>query len=152
MKLEHKIPPVLVVAIVSALMFATNQIFTHLRIEFQFRLEALTLLITFGIALATAGVASFKIHKTTVNPLNTENVSSLVTSGIYRYSRNPMYVGMLICLIGVFVFIANPINAPYPALFVWYMNTFQIKPEERVLSKVFSSDYDNYKARVRRWF
>ncbi|MEZ9369130.1 isoprenylcysteine carboxylmethyltransferase family protein [Shewanella sp. 10N.286.51.B2] len=104
-----------------------------------------------GVVFALAGVISFKKHKTTVNPVNTKNVTTLINSGIYRYSRNPMYVGMLMALLGYCLYLSNPINLITLILFVWYMNKFQIKPEEVLLTSIFGNDYIRYKQSVRRW-
>jgi len=151
MNLEQKVPPVILVFIFSALMFLIGQVTTYLNFEFGFRFEAFIIFVFIGVMFAVAGVASFKKQKTTVNPLNTDNVSALVTSGIYKYSRNPMYVGMLLCLVGFFVYIFNPLNIIFIVLFIWYMNKFQIKPEERFLSTVFGKRYKEYTNNVRRW-
>ena len=101
--------------------------------------------------LALGGVGLFRSNKTSVNPLNTDSVSSLVTSGIYNYSRNPMYLGMLFWLIGYACYIANPLNLVFLVLFVCYMNKFQIAPEEAFLKQKFAESYHAYSQKVRRW-
>lgn len=151
MNLKQKVPPLILAVIFTVLMFLTARIAIELNVEFRFKFEAFVLLTLIGLAVAIAGVVSFRRHETTVNPLDTENVSSLVTSGIFRYSRNPMYVGMLMGLAGYCLFTGNPLNIIFLVLFVWYMNKFQILPEEKILTKVFGDGYIGYQKRVRRW-
>jgi protein-S-isoprenylcysteine O-methyltransferase Ste14 len=123
--------------------------------ELAFRFPANSL---FSVALALtgaltclAGVRSFRRVKTTVNPMNPESTSSLVMSGIYRYSRNPMYLGFLLILLGWSAFLANVLALLLAPAFVLFMNRFQICPEERVLTRRFAHPYAEYRARVRRW-
>ena len=108
-------------------------------------------LVILGIALALAGVLAFRKAKTTVNPTKPEATSTVVATGIYRFTRNPMYLGMLMVLVGCAVFLANAISFLLLSLFVLYMNRFQIGPEERVLSEHFGSEYSSYMQSVRRW-
>lgn len=94
---------------------------------------------------------SFRKARTTVNPLKPETASALVSSGVYRYTRNPMYLGFAIVLIAWSIFLAWP-----PALlgvlgFVMYMNIFQIGPEERALASLFGREFTQYCSQVRRW-
>jgi protein-S-isoprenylcysteine O-methyltransferase Ste14 len=104
-----------------------------------------------GLAIALSAVAWFRRARTTVNPLAPETVSSLVTSGIYRVTRNPMYLGLLFALLAWAVLLANPIALIFLPLFVLYMNRFQIGPEETALEARFGSEFLSYKAGVRRW-
>jgi len=94
---------------------------------------------------------SFQKAKTTFNPLKPDAASSLVASGIYRVSRNPMYVGFLLVLTGWAMWLSHPLPFLFLPIFVGYMNRFQISPEERVLSAKFGEEYDTYKQSVRRW-
>jgi protein-S-isoprenylcysteine O-methyltransferase Ste14 len=97
------------------------------------------------------GAASFRRARTTVNPLKPESASSLVASGVYRVSRNPMYVGLCLVLLGWAVMLSNVLAYAIVPVFVLYMNRFQIGPEEAALERVFGADYVAYRARVRRW-
>ncbi len=81
-----------------------------------------------------------------------ESTSSLVTSGIYKCTRNPMYVGLLFVLVAWAVFLSSAWLLVGPLIFVLYMNRFQIAPEERMLSQMFGTTYSTYKGTVRRWF
>jgi protein-S-isoprenylcysteine O-methyltransferase Ste14 len=104
-----------------------------------------------GIAAALAGVVAFRRARTTVNPLHPEKATAVVDSGIFRFSRNPMYLGMLLALVAWAIYLANPVTLAGPVLFVLYMNRFQIGPEERALSGIFGGPYREYLGRVRRW-
>jgi protein-S-isoprenylcysteine O-methyltransferase Ste14 len=86
-----------------------------------------------------------------VNPLKPQTASALVASGIYRYTRNPMYLGMLVVVVGWAVFLANVLSALAIVLFPAYITRFQIKPEERVLLSLFGEQYVHYSHQVRRW-
>jgi protein-S-isoprenylcysteine O-methyltransferase Ste14 len=108
-------------------------------------------LVLLGGGISLAGVISFRRAKTTVNPMKPGTTSSLVTTGIYRITRNPMYVGVLFVLVAWAVFLSSVWAFVGPLVFVLYINRFQIAPEERVLSAMFGTAYSNYLAKVRRW-
>ena len=105
-----------------------------------------------GAAVALAGVIAFRRHNTTVNPLTPEQSSTLVASGIYRFSRNPMYLGFLLALLGWGVYLSNWACVLLLPVFVAYMNRFQIQPEERALTDLFGPQFVAYAKSVRRWF
>ena len=104
-----------------------------------------------GGGVSLAGAIGFRRAKTTVNPHRPENTSALVTTGIYRFTRNPMYVGVLLVLVGWAVYLSVPWTFAGPLAFFLYIDRFQIAPEERVLSSMFAEEYADYKATVRRW-
>lgn len=108
-------------------------------------------LIVLGFVIAAAGVAEFRRHKTTVNPLEPSRSSSVVRTGIYRYTRNPMYLGMALVLLGVAVFWASAPGSAIVAAFCFYIQRFQIVPEERALQRLFGEEFASYRSRVRRW-
>ncbi|PSW14734.1 isoprenylcysteine carboxylmethyltransferase family protein [Photobacterium sanctipauli] len=110
-----------------------------------------TLFIVAGGLVAISGVWAFRRSQTTVNPMSPDTVSELVTSGIYRYTRNPMYLGFLLTLIGASCWLASIYTLIPCVLFVRYMTTFQIKPEERALEQLFPHSFPEYKQQVRRW-
>ncbi|WP_244953633.1 isoprenylcysteine carboxylmethyltransferase family protein [Xanthomonas axonopodis pv. vasculorum] len=93
----------------------------------------------------------FRHAGTTVNPLHPERSSALVTSGLYRYSRNPMYLGYALALLGWVICQRQPLGLVIVAFFIGYMTIFQILPEERHLSVRFPAEYATYKRAVRRW-
>jgi len=102
------------------------------------------------IAPIAAFVEFFRAH-TTVNPHKPESASALVTSGIYRWTRNPMYLGLSILLLGWAVELGSLVGFLGPVLFVLLIQHVQIRPEERALRARFGEDYARYHARVRRW-
>ncbi|GHA97659.1 isoprenylcysteine carboxyl methyltransferase [Algimonas arctica] len=104
-----------------------------------------------GIIFMGVAVFGFKMKRTTVDPIRPEAASALVTNGIYAISRNPMYVGMAACSIGVCVFFGLWVGLAMAVIAVAYITQFQIKPEEKVLTKIFGKDYSDYRQNVRRW-
>ena len=98
-----------------------------------------------------SGIVSFVRARTTVNPMKPESSSTLIVSGIYGLTRNPMYLGLLLILIGWAVFISNILAFVVLPAFVIYINRFQIDPEERALASRFRDDFVQYASRVRRW-
>lgn len=108
-------------------------------------------LIAGGLLSGIAGVVSFKLAHTTLNPVNINKASSLVCSGIFRISRNPMYLGMLLIILGLVARLEHPVGLFLAISFVWYMNRFQIVPEESALTNIFGQSYVNYLRQVRRW-
>jgi protein-S-isoprenylcysteine O-methyltransferase Ste14 len=96
-------------------------------------------------------IISFIKIKTTINPRPPKNTNQLVTAGLYRYSRNPMYLGLLFLLFGAALWLGNPANIFVLLLFLLFITLFQIKPEEEILCKNFGSDYRHYCEKVRRW-
>jgi protein-S-isoprenylcysteine O-methyltransferase Ste14 len=113
-----------------------------------------------GVALAIASVGGliamgagmrFRRAKTTIDPLKPQAASSLVTAGIFRYTRNPMYLGLLFLLVAWAVLLSSPFALLGPVAFVTYISRFQIVPEERVLATLFGAEYAAYQSEVRRW-
>ena len=148
--LELKIPPPIVAILVAAMMWLASRV-PALRLEIPARRMIAACLAALGVAVAIAGVISFRRAHTTVNPLKPQSTSSLVQSGVYRFSRNPMYVGMLLVLLGWAVLLSNLLALVIVPAFVLYMNRFQIGPEETVLARMFGGEYETYRSRVRRW-
>lgn len=104
-----------------------------------------------GITLDLLGVVSFYRAKTTVNPLKPASTSTIVQTGIYRFSRNPMYLGMLLVLLGFALYLMHPVAFLVLPAFVAYLTRYQIIPEERHLAARFGAEYTSYVSRVRRW-
>lgn len=148
--LELRIPPPLVGGLIGLAMWAlTTRSLAGL--SESMRLVVALVLVLMGAAVSLAGVVSFRRARTTVNPLKPEKTSSLVCSGIYRITRNPMYLGFLLVLIGWAVMLGSAFAVLGPVLFVGYISRFQIVPEERVLASLFGDEFAAYRARVRRW-
>jgi len=149
--LELRIPPVALVVVFAAAMAAVSYLVPGAHVAIPARLVAGLALALLGALVALAGVLAFRAHRTTVNPLTPQRSSSLVSSGIYRFSRNPMYLGFLLALAGWWVVLANWTAALLLPAFVAYMNRFQIVPEERALLERFGAEFSAYATRVRRW-
>lgn len=110
------------------------------------------ILLILSILLLLFASCSFYKSKTSFNPISPENASSLVTSGVYRISRNPMYAGFLLLLVAWWLYLGELLSVIGCHFFMSYLNKFQIESEERVLEKLFGEEYRLYKSRVRRWF
>lgn len=104
-----------------------------------------------GVAIDVVSLAAFRRSDTTVNPLKPEDASALVISGMYRVSRNPMYLGMLLIIVGFALWRGNPLGVLIIGLFMLSITITQIRPEERALTALFGDAYAEYCARVRRW-
>jgi protein-S-isoprenylcysteine O-methyltransferase Ste14 len=149
--LELKVLPLaLVFVLAGAMWFAALQ-FPSLAFPLPWRHGLSVTISGVGILFLLAGLYEFQKAKTTFHPMKPEAASSVVTSGIYRVSRNPMYVGFLLVLTGWAMWLSHPLPFLFLPVFVAYMNRFQISPEERVLSAKFGEEYDTYKQSVRRW-
>jgi len=149
--LEHKIPPPLVAATIAFAMWPLSTLLPIIATSDNARLATTTVFALAGIAFAGAGAIAFRRARTTVNPLHPEQTTVLVTGSIYRISRNPMYTGMLLCLLAWAVFLASPLSLAGPVAFILFMNRFQIAPEEKVLTAKFGDTFARYRASTRRW-
>lgn len=154
-RLELKIPPLLLFVIFAVLMFWLGHNINLWQLIplklLGWRLFLAGIWLAAGVAVAVLGVLNFRQAQTTVNPLSPANASQLVQQGIFRHSRNPMYLGMLMVLIGWALWLAD-VSAFLPLpFFVWYLNQFQIKPEERALTALFGAEFLQYQQKVRRW-
>lgn len=149
--LELKIPPValFLIALVMVNRLAQACRFADVMLPYQYGVFAVCFVLSGMIGIA--GVVQFRRAKTTVNPTKPHEASTVVDSGIFHYSRNPMYLALLLLLLGFAYWHQNGVSLLVVGLFVIYMNRFQIQPEERVLTRLFGRAYTDYKARVRRW-
>ena len=149
--LELKLPPVLVWLVAATAMLVVAYATPGLSFTLPGRSAITLALVMSGAALASAGVVAFREQRTTVNPLTPNASSSVVSSGVYRMSRNPMYLGFLLVLAGWAAYLSNAAALALMPAFVAYMTQYQIKPEERALLAKFGSEFAQYKSRVRRW-
>ena len=147
--LNNKIPPIIVVFFFAVLM----AVIAHYSvIDFTtFIFYVAIILLTIGGIFCIAGVVSFRLAKTTVNPSKPEQASALVTTGVYKISRNPMYVGFAFILAGWGVWLTSLWALLCVLVFICYLTWFQIIPEERALLKIFGQGYSDYKSQVKRW-
>jgi len=149
--LELKVPPLAVVLLAGAAMWFVAGRSAPCQLSLTVRLGAFAVLALTGGAIALAGVLEFRRMRTTIDPLKPENSSALVTSGIYRFTRNPMYAGLALVLLAWAAFLCSFWALIGPAVFVLYIGRLQIAPEERALFAKFGAAYTEYAARVRRW-
>ncbi|MGJ8663752.1 MAG: methyltransferase family protein [Marinicella sp.] len=149
--LELKIPPALLMLLFGMLMVLIDQTFLGMKQNWLWHEWIAISLFFVAVSCVLAGVISFRRAQTTVDPTQPEKAATVVTTGIYRVSRNPMYLGFLMMLLALAFKLSNPLTAIMLPLFVVYMNIFQIGPEERVLKQLFGDAYRNYLKHVRRW-
>jgi len=147
---DLRIPP-LAVALLFSVLMACASVFGPVLDVVWLRLMAALFFLTAGSAVALAGVVAFRRHRTTVNPFTPEKSTTLVDSGVYRISRNPMYLGFFLVLAGWAAMLGSLWAALWLPAFVVYMNRFQIEPEERALTERFGKDFLIYSEAVRRW-
>jgi len=102
-----------------------------------------------GVVLVLWGARSFSRAGTTIKPF--QDPSALVTSGPYRYSRNPIYLGLVLALIGIGLLLGTLSPFVVVPVFICLIQQRFIQPEEAVLEKTFGSAYGRYKRQVRRW-
>ncbi|HEX7812559.1 MAG TPA: isoprenylcysteine carboxylmethyltransferase family protein [Burkholderiales bacterium] len=148
---ELKIPPPVVALVAAAAAWVASRSAPPLEQPRNIAILAAGSFALAGAAIALAGVIAFKRANTTVHPGKPQETSALVTSGVYRFSRNPMYVGLLLILVGWAAFLSSAWSLVGPFAFVLYIARFQIRPEERALAAKFGEAYAAYKAKVRRW-
>ena len=148
--LELRIPPPVVALLAAVVMWLLSPLAVFGEAPFT-RVWVAAVLAVAGAAFSIAGAVSFRRAGTTVNPLKPASASSLVVAGVYRVTRNPMYLGLFLLLAGWGVYLWSPLALPFPFAFAAYISRFQISPEEKALVALFGSEYTECKARVRRW-
>ena len=149
--LELKIPPPLVGIATAALMYGVAQWVPAAAFAPPARVGLAALIAICGVAIDLSALYAFHRHRTTVNPLAPERTSVIVSNGVYRFTRNPMYVGVALQLLGWCAYLRNPLALLALVAFVAYITRFQILPEERALAQNFGEPYLQYLRRVRRW-
>jgi protein-S-isoprenylcysteine O-methyltransferase Ste14 len=149
--LEHRIPPPVVGLLAGALMWGISHVTPGLRFPFPGHVATAIAIAIAGMSLDLAALLEFRRARTTVNPLRPEKASALVTSGVFGWTRNPMYLGLAIVLVGWAVYLANAPALVGVAAFAGYLNRFQIAPEERSLEARFGAEFLRYREEVRRW-
>ncbi len=149
--LELKIPPPVqwLVAAILAVMLA--RLFPQWVLPFAGHRALAVALALAGVASSLAGVLAFRRAHTTIDPHRPGDARAVVRTGIYRFTRNPMYLGLLLTLLGVTAWLAHPLALLCAAAFAATLTRLQIKPEERILKGLFGASYEDYLRRVRRW-
>jgi protein-S-isoprenylcysteine O-methyltransferase Ste14 len=149
--LETKIPPPIVVVTVAVIMIGWAAIAGGLHLPPASLAIIAIIVLAAGLGVAASGIREFRRAKTTINPTAPQQASTIVSTGVFGMTRNPMYLGMTTVLTGLALLLASPWALAGPLAFALYIQRFQIQPEERALSAKFGPAYEQYKARVRRW-
>lgn len=149
--LELRIPPPVVALLVGTAMWFASPHPVPPEFPFLLRLAAFIAIALAGGGIALAGDLAFRRASTTINPFRPQNTTALVTTGVFRWTRNPMYLGLTMVLLGWAAFLVSAWALLGPVVFVLYITRFQVAPEERILSAKFGEEYAAYRSRVRRW-
>ena len=149
--LELRVPPPAVALAAAALMWGIALALPSFRVEVPGARWIAGGGLLAGILIAGAGLMAFRQARTTVNPMRPEETTMLVTTGVYAWTRNPMYLGWLPMLAGWAAWLENPGALVVVPLFMLYIARLQIVPEERALGAKFGAAFDAYRRRVRRW-
>ena len=150
-RLDHKIPPPVIAVVCAGLAWALAYLTPAFVYAIPARLSLTAALVFAGIALDISGILFFRKARTTVNPLSPSKSAAIVQNGPYRFTRNPMYVGMACFLLAYCVYLGSPIAVISVVAFVAYITRFQIIPEEKFLLEKFGEQYARYTKAVRRW-
>jgi protein-S-isoprenylcysteine O-methyltransferase Ste14 len=147
--MKTKIPP----PIIALICIVINYLSTYLINPIKFpNIEIIgVLILLLGVATAVLATLLFKKDKTTVSPMNPEETTTLVTNGIFSITRNPMYLGLFLSISSTILFFGSWFGIIILMFFVWYINKFQIIPEEEAMEKLFGNKYSEYRQKVRRW-
>lgn len=149
--MKNKVPPPVILLLAGALMWLIARSSFAYTIDVPFAVVIALLLAVAGVVVAVQAIRQFGRAATTVNPLQPDAATTLVDSGIFARTRNPMYLGLLLVLSGWAVWLQSVTALVVLAGFVLCINTLQIKPEEQALQKIFGAAYADYCSRVRRW-
>jgi protein-S-isoprenylcysteine O-methyltransferase Ste14 len=144
-------PPPVIAAVIFGLMWPLSHALPRVNALGSTRIPIAIGIALLGLVFDAVGAWAFRRAQTTVNPLRPEKTAVLVTTGVYRITRNPMYVGIMFVLLAWAAFLASPVSLTGPVAFIAYMTRFQIRPEERILLGKFGGEYQQYRAKVRRW-
>lgn len=152
MNLELKIIPPIQFIISAGLMFSLNILFPHFYFSLQLNITITVVLVIVASLIGALALYDFHKHQTTFHPHTPEKTSKVVDSGIFAYSRNPMYVSLAVILVAFGVFLQNISSFIIVPIFIYYITRFQIIPEEKMLDKLFPNEYQAYCQKVNRWF
>lgn len=150
--MDLKIIPVVQVIIAAVLMGILAKTLPAFSYNFSAKISVVVLLMVVAVFIGIMAIVSFKSHNTTVNPTSPEKASLVVNTGVFAYSRNPMYLALLLVLFALAVYLSNAATFAVIPFFIAYITQFQIKPEERALTSLFGQNYSDYRTKVRRWF
>ena len=150
--MESRLPPMLLVAVLALLAWGLAAWAPVPRVHPLAAQEILAVVLAgAGVGVLLAGALALRLARTTLDPLHPQRATRLVAGGIYRFTRNPIYLGALIALAGWVVYLGSPAGLVLLPFWVWYIGRFQIRPEERAMRERFGAAWVVYSARVRRW-
>lgn len=150
--MELKLPPILVFIFFAIMMYLVGRFLPFGFFDFFGRFLLAKILSVLAVLIALVSLIQFYRLKTTVDPRAPHKTNRLITNGLYKYSRNPMYLAMLLLILAYGLQMGNAFNTLVAAGFVSYMNRFQIIPEEKILLQKFGKEYKIYLSQTRRWF
>jgi protein-S-isoprenylcysteine O-methyltransferase Ste14 len=151
MNLELKIIPPVQLIISGGLMLALSTYLPQYHFNLPASLPIIIILILAASLIGILALVDFRKHNTTFHPHTPEKTRTVVDSGVFAYTRNPMYISLTLTLLAFGVYVQNTSSFVIIPLFIWYITKFQIIPEERMLDKLFPNDYQAYCQKVRRW-
>lgn len=149
--MKNKIPPPLWFILTGALMWLVDGQTPGFKFAFPYLVESRNIVVLTGVAFVLIAIIQFAKLKTTISPLDPSISTSLSTGGVYRITRNPMYLGLAIILLGWGIHLGNPVNLLCIAAFMFVITKWQIKSEEKALRDLFGEEYEAYCRKVRRW-
>ena len=149
--MKLKVPPAAQAILFGLLMYIVDKYIIIGNFSFIGQKVMAIIIFSIGILITIVAIWSFIKAKTTSDPTKPSKATSLVTHGIYKYSRNPMYLTIFIVLFSWMIALGNIFNIIVLIIFVYYITAYQIKPEEEALTKLFGKDYIRYCKKVRRW-
>jgi len=147
--MKTKIPPPILALVMIVLIYLSSFFIESTKFNYQGSLSVLVLIL--GLACAIPSFKLFARYKTTISPLKPSDATALVTEGMYRYSRNPMYLGLLLLTIASTIWFGTWFGIIINIVFIFLINFLQIIPEEEALLEIFGEEYEEYKKNVRRW-
>ena len=147
--MKTKIPPPILAALMIGFVYFSTLLFEPITFNYQGALSILLVII--GLAYALPSFRLFSHHKTTISPFTPSEIAVLLTEGMYRYSRNPMYLGLLLLIISSTIWFGSWLGMLIILIFIFLVNFLQIISEEDALLNIFGEEYNEYKKKVRRW-
>jgi protein-S-isoprenylcysteine O-methyltransferase Ste14 len=151
MNLALKVIPPVQIVVCAILMLILKYLFPQYHLSLAFSFPLIIVLITSASIIGILALYGFHKHQTTFHPHTPEQTSTVVDSGIYAYSRNPMYLALVLILLALALYLKNLSCFAIVPMFIWYITRYQIKPEEEMLDKLFPHNYQTYRSKVRRW-
>ena len=148
-EIKTKIPPPIIALIMITIIYLSSFIIEPVTLYYQTLISILVTVI--GLACAISSFRLFAKHKTTISPFTPSETTALVTDGMYRYSRNPMYLALVLLTIAVTIFFGAWLGVVIVVIFIYTLNFLQIIPEEEALLDIFGEEYVEYQKKVRRW-